>query len=144
MTGLFPPNHVFSTFIAMEPRGKERPRFVRATGRTFTPSRTIKAELAIRHRVQEEYRGVLIEGPVELHVTAWLLKPKSKPRKRPCWPTSKPDWDNQGKLVSDALNGVLWRDDSQVVRCVVQKVYCDSANPRPGFQFSVFRLDEVA
>ena len=42
--------------------------------------------------------------------------------------TSKPDWDNLGKGISDALNGVAWIDDSQVVYASVRKLY--SENPR--------------
>jgi Holliday junction resolvase RusA-like endonuclease len=37
-------------------------------------------------------------------------------------PTSKPDWDNFGK-VTDALNGVAWLDDAQVVDGRVIKRY---------------------
>lgn len=37
-------------------------------------------------------------------------------------PTSKPDWDNYGK-ITDALNGVVWRDDAQVVDGRVIKRY---------------------
>lgn len=37
--------------------------------------------------------------------------------------TVKPDWDNIGKVVSDALNGVTWVDDSQVYWANVKKIY---------------------
>lgn len=40
-------------------------------------------------------------------------------------PTSKPDWDNHAK-VTDALNGIVWHDDSQVVDGRSIKVYSDS------------------
>jgi Holliday junction resolvase RusA-like endonuclease len=42
-------------------------------------------------------------------------------------PTGKPDADNLGKTV-DSLNGVVWRDDSSIVRMLVTKFY--SAHPR--------------
>ena len=38
-------------------------------------------------------------------------------------PTKKPDWDNIGKLVTDALNGIAWHDDAQIVKSTVIKVY---------------------
>ena len=41
-------------------------------------------------------------------------------------PTGKPDWDNYGKIC-DALNGIVWRDDSLVVAGQVIKAY--SATP---------------
>lgn len=39
------------------------------------------------------------------------------------------DVDNLGKIVLDALNGVLWRDDSQVRRLEIEKRY-DRKHPR--------------
>lgn len=38
---------------------------------------------------------------------------------------SKPDWDNIGKVVCDALNGVAWLDDSQVVDARVRKRFAE-------------------
>lgn len=35
-------------------------------------------------------------------------------------PTARPDWDNHGK-ITDALNRVVWKDDSQVVDARVLK-----------------------
>jgi Holliday junction resolvase RusA-like endonuclease len=35
----------------------------------------------------------------------------------------KPDWDNVGKIVCDALNGVAWHDDAQIVDAHVEKRY---------------------
>ena len=39
------------------------------------------------------------------------------------WHTIKPDGDNLVKLIKDALNGVAWRDDAEVARLVVSKVW---------------------
>lgn len=40
-------------------------------------------------------------------------------------PTSRPDWDNHGK-ITDALNKIVWLDDSQVVDARVIKRYSTS------------------
>ena len=37
-------------------------------------------------------------------------------------PTVAPDWDNIGKCL-DALNGIVWQDDKQIVSATVEKVY---------------------
>ena len=42
-------------------------------------------------------------------------------------PTGKPDWDNFAKLAGDALNKIVWRDDSLIVLGQGMKVY--SATP---------------
>jgi Holliday junction resolvase RusA-like endonuclease len=39
------------------------------------------------------------------------------------FPTGKADWDNYGKQVSDALNGIVYVDDAQIVRGTVEKHY---------------------
>lgn len=38
-------------------------------------------------------------------------------------PTKKPDIDNITKCVLDALNGIAYHDDSQIVRLTVEKFY---------------------
>ena len=69
--------------------------------------------------------GAPCEGPVTMTIEAVFSRPKSKvwkSKEMPSYPhTSKPDWDNCGKAVSDALNGLAFRDDSQVVHAVVTK-----------------------
>lgn len=39
------------------------------------------------------------------------------------------DWDNYNKLLSDSCNGIVWKDDSQVIEAHVFKEY-DKENPR--------------
>ena len=51
---------------------------------------------------------------VAVHVGFYLAKPTSTPKRvtRPC---KKPDLDKLCRAVFDALTGVVWHDDSQVV-----------------------------
>lgn len=41
----------------------------------------------------------------------------------------KADWDNFHKLSMDALTGIVWEDDSQIMRAEVEKLY-DKSDPR--------------
>jgi crossover junction endodeoxyribonuclease RusA len=41
----------------------------------------------------------------------------------------KRDWDNYHKLSMDALSGIVWVDDSQIKKCLVE-VFIDNQNPR--------------
>ena len=41
----------------------------------------------------------------------------------------KSDWDNFHKLSMDAMTGMVYEDDSQIVKAVVEKYY-DKDNPR--------------
>lgn len=72
------------------------------------------------------------EAPVALLVHAfkevpasWSKRDREAALAGAILPTSRPDWDNYGK-ITDALNGIVWKDDSQVVdgRCI--KRYSDS------------------
>lgn len=60
--------------------------------------------------------------PFRLGVIAFMPMPKSKPQwwktaalKGEIQPVSKPDLSNIIKLVEDIANGIIWRDDTQVV-----------------------------
>ena len=40
-------------------------------------------------------------------------------------PTKKPDVDNIAKAILDSLNGIAYRDDSQIVELNMKKLYAD-------------------
>lgn len=68
-------------------------------------------------------RDLVEDGPVYVMATFSLSRPKSAPKRRVC-PTTKPDVDKLSRGLLDALTGVCWRDDSQVVGLTVSKRYC--------------------
>jgi len=65
------------------------------------------------------------EGPVTISILSVFLAPKD------CWPgrecTKRPDLDNLCKLVCDALNGVAYRDDSQIICAILRKQFGEIA-----------------
>ena len=61
-------------------------------------------------------------GPVSVTIYVFRQLPKSRPKGLVLEPdTYKPDVDNISKNVLDALNGLAWKDDSQVVELTVKK-----------------------
>lgn len=62
------------------------------------------------------------EAPVRLTVSFFLQRPVSVPKRRIA-PTVKPDVDKLVRAVSDALTGIVWEDDAQIVEIVAQKSY---------------------
>lgn len=117
-------------FVEGQPEGKARPRFTRA-GITFTPKKTVAYEERIRDRfLQAGGKMVPYGGYVFINVEAIFDIPKSYPKKKreACLcggirPDKKPDADNILKAVLDALNGVAYEDDRQVVEVLCIKKY---------------------
>ena len=106
-------------------RGKGRVRFVRATGRKYTPDKTAEAMELIRMAYVKEAHGLMAPKGVPVRVTIATARPmpKSRPKRVMEEPdVYKPDVDNIAKLVLDALNGVAWVDDTQVIAIAVQKL----------------------
>ncbi len=75
-----------------------------------------------------------LQGPLELRITFWLTRPKShygtgknattlKPWAAEAWPTGRPDTTKLVRAAEDALKGIVWGDDSQVVIQTAEKRY---------------------
>ena len=76
-----------------------------------------------------------VEGALVMHLTFLLPRPKSLP-KRERHPVRRPDLSNFLKAIEDALAGVVYRDDAQIVRLHVEKRY----DPAPGVQIVIERV----
>jgi Holliday junction resolvase RusA-like endonuclease len=121
-----------------QPQGKQRAKIVKIGGfsRMATPSKTVAYEGLIAYAGQIAMAGHdLIEGPVLVRMFVACQVPESKSKKWKAdalaglvFPTTKPDIDNTVKAVFDGLNGVVWKDDVQVVDLQLTKRY--SATPR--------------
>lgn len=119
------------------PHGKGRPRFRRFGNfvSTYTDAKTKSYETLVKEAaIKAMENRPLIEGPVKLDLIIRLPVPKSYPKKRSeaClngseWPTKKPDWDNVAKSVADAMNDIVFLDDTQIVIARVVKVYATEA-----------------
>ena len=115
--------------IPGQPVAKGRPRMTR-TGRTYTPAKTRQYEAAVKALALHDIGAVLFDGPLEVHVMASFRIPKSWPKSRQeaAWEgrlqhIGRPDGDNVAKAVLDALEGVLFENDSQICRLRVDKLY---------------------
>lgn len=109
---------------------KGRPRLAR-NGRTFTPQATRDAEAAIKGYVQAIMGTQRLER-LEPPRTCRVRLSFHKATLRRC------DGDNAEKLVLDALIGVVYRDDGQVVDCH-WTMALDRTHPR-----TVIEIEEVA
>lgn len=117
-----------------KPQGKARARTYHTNGitRTVTPEKTVLYENFIKERYLKESNGLFFEKnvPVCLVVEIRYAPPKSTSKKRYAgmmagkeYPTKKPDADNVLKVICDALNGIAYHDDSQIVYIACAKKY---------------------
>jgi len=116
-----------------DPVGKQRARYAKRGNfvQTYTPDKTRNYESSIKEAAIEAMgSSECLETPVNLYLYIRAPIPKSLPKKRleACLngsekPIKKPDASNVLKSVEDAMNGVVYKDDSQIVNIHVTKVY---------------------
>ena len=128
-----------------EPKGKGRPRFNRYTGHAVTPRETANYEAVVRFEYASQCKGIRFsdDAMLDMRITSYYAVAKSDSRKKreaklngALRPTKKPDCDNVVKIIADSLNGVAYRDDTQIVDCQVRKFF--SEKPRV-----VVRIKEI-
>lgn len=99
----------------------------------YTPKATVNAEAHVKLYGAQAMRGrPPFPGMIELVITlympiapSWSKKKQAAARAGLLRPIMKPDWDNQAKATCDALNGICWVDDKQVVDGRVRRFYAD-------------------
>lgn len=124
------------TFTVLgEPVGKARQRVTRFA--TYTPKATVMYENLVKTEYRRQCHDYRFDDKQALRMTVraeYQIPASASKIKRAAMvrgeirPVKKPDWDNVGKIVSDALNKLAYRDDTQIVECTVQKYY--SERPR--------------
>lgn len=68
----------------------------------------------------------LLDEPIELSIIFYLSRPKTATRE---YPSVMPDLDKLIRAVGDSLSGVVYVDDSRIVRISATKVYADQRGP---------------
>lgn len=118
--------------LLLEPQPKGRPRFGRGFART--PEKTRRFERDVALLLREVFRAPKwpTQEPVKVEIILVSSRPKRPKRRYP----SKYDLDNAVKAVSDAANGIVWKDDTQIVTLNAHKRF-DEEHAGPAIHFSV-------
>ena len=111
--------------------GKGRPRVNSYTGIVYTPTKTKDYEYLIEEYFLLKYpKFKPIESRIKVTIKACLSIPKNtrKSEKEEMLnniisPTKKPDIDNIVKIVLDAMNKFAFKDDNQITKLEVEKIY---------------------
>lgn len=118
-----------------EPIPWKRPRFNGKSKHVYEDSK-VKDYKAKVIEAFEESGGKVYEKdvPLRMSVRFYLRVPKSASKKKVAdliskfFPTKRPDNDNLYKGIADALNGIAYYDDSQIVITHIHKLW--SEEPR--------------
>ena len=127
-------------FVPGAPVGKGRPRAARRGAGLvmFTPGKTADYEALVAATAGNAMRAhQLLDGPLEAVLemrfpvqASWSKAKRARALAGVEWHTSKPDADNVAKAVLDACNGVMFRDDSQVVILIATKAFSEEPGVR--------------
>lgn len=119
------------------PQGKARPRFRKIGNfvQTYTPAKTKSYEDEIKMFAKAAMGATEpLETPVEvfLYIRNSVPASYSKKRTEACLsgqekPINKTDIDNIAKAFLDGMNGIVYKDDRQVVELHAKKTYAEIA-----------------
>jgi Holliday junction resolvase RusA-like endonuclease len=137
----------FTVFGEQRPQGSKTCRVIYRNGKPVTAAsgRIVTATIEANPHTKEWRRQVsdaayeamigktLLDGPVALHLTVYRVRPKghfgsgknSSAVKGSAfaYPTTKPDLLKLARAIEDAMSGIVYRDDNQVVRHDLQEFY---------------------
>lgn len=109
-------------------KGKARPRLGKFT--TYTPDDTVNYENWVKICYQQQDGRHFLNEPIRAEIRVYHKVPKSYSKKRIEGirqglerPQKKPDADNIAKIILDSLNGIAYKDDSQVIELQVSKFF---------------------
>jgi Holliday junction resolvase RusA-like endonuclease len=132
------PEMTFMTIFTVfgEPVGKGRPRFAKRGNfvSTYTPQKTKTYEDEIRMMAKAAMgSSEPLETPVTvaIYIRVGIPTSFSKQKRKDALenhirPTKKPDIDNIAKCFLDAMNGIVYLDDKQVVSLHITKEYAET------------------
>ena len=112
--------------IPIEPVAKGRPRFTTQGGfsRAYSPKKNVDFENSVKAwAIGQTFFLLEKDTPLSVSVDFYITRPKSVSVKKRPFPTVKSDLDNYEKALLDALNGIVWKDDSQIVEIRARKLY---------------------
>ena len=124
---------IVTYMVEGNPIGKGRPKFARRGNfvSTYTPTKTRDYEDLIKESARQAMGSAeVLETPVTvaIYITVPIPASYSKKRTEACLsgserPIKKPDIDNVAKCFLDAMNEIVYKDDTQVLTLHITKVY---------------------
>lgn len=120
-----------------KPEPQLRPRATRTKVgvRLYDPKKTTDYKTLVRTSAMSQWKYGQLEGALHVKIDVYrpIQKSDSKKRKKLkeqgiIRPVVTPDATNYGKIIEDGMNGIVWKDDKQIVDLEISKFY--SLEPR--------------
>jgi len=122
--------------IPGRPVAKARPRFARRGKFVTTYNDQQTEEGKVLFEIQKQWQTSPRTGPVVIEFGFYMPRPKGHygtgknagklKMSAPVYPVVKPDIDNLIKFYLDCMNGVVFEDDRQIIRCHASKLYSEA------------------
>lgn len=127
-------NYKMTFTVEGSPQGKRRPRFTTVNG--YARAYEHDSDALYENQIKLTFQNArpndydLYEKALSVRITALFDIPKAfskvktqRALRGEIRPVKKPDSDNIAKVVCDALNGIAYKDDTQIVELIVIKTY---------------------
>lgn len=139
--GYVPPFAVSFTVLGQAQTAGSKRAFKSKTGRVLVVddnprSQPWKQEVAAAGHQAMNGNG-LLTGALGVHITFWQPRPAGHygtgrnsgllRASAPRYPTTRPDVLKLARAIEDALTGICWRDDAQIVSETISKYYGEPA-----------------
>lgn len=128
------------------PQQQERPRaaYINKKIVLYDPPNSKKYKEFLKKEIQKQEVKLLTE-PIKVKIHFFVPIPKSYTKKQHALiqenkllPSKKPDLSNYIKLIEDAFNNILYKDDAQIIELIAKKSYSET----PRIEIEVNKLVE--
>lgn len=135
--------------IPVAPKPQARPRFNNYSKRAYEDSSMTAYKQSVKYHVMAQKPKLIETGAVGVSITFYVYPPKKLLTKKKIaqeltqesiYVDKKPDIDNYFKAVTDALEGILYKNDGQIAVVTMQKLY--SLSPRTEIEVGEIKDDE--
>ncbi len=128
-----------------DPIPQKQTQFIRKTGIAYDPSKKSRSQIQWQSRPYAP--SVPLQGPISVDITFYFAPPKStssvKRRQmlnHVIHHTKKPDADNCAYLITNALKGIFYDDDAQIIDLNIHKRFAEVAKT----VVKIIAIEEIA
>lgn len=116
----------------VQPQGRPRASVRGGHVRMYDPPKSREYKKHVKQVAEDYAPSEPLEGPLHVRMTfsrqylkSWTKRQRMDAEDGILMPITRPDLSNLCKGIEDALNGIMWKDDSQIIELMLAKIYSD-------------------